>query len=139
MKIFRWIALSLLLLAPLAQAQVYRWVDANGKTVFSDRPPPGAKAERLTLRGGSAPATSGGPANVTASGPAASGKLEQDVKAINDRINAHNGKVKQDNCRMAKDQLLSLQNTAKSLKKPDTNLDKAMVAAKDNIRIWCVE
>lgn len=36
--------LCLLLLVPLlAQAEIYRWVDENGKTVYSDRPREGAK------------------------------------------------------------------------------------------------
>ena len=33
--------LSLIILATGAQAQVYQWKDANGKTIFSDKPPPG--------------------------------------------------------------------------------------------------
>ena len=32
----------------LAQAQQYRWVDQNGKSQFSDTPPPGAKDVRKT-------------------------------------------------------------------------------------------
>lgn len=41
---------SLLLAATSAQAQ-YRWKDENGRTVFGDRPPPGA----VDVRGGPAP------------------------------------------------------------------------------------
>ena len=33
--------LAALLFGSLAQAQVYQWKDASGKTIFSDKPPPG--------------------------------------------------------------------------------------------------
>jgi hypothetical protein len=39
--------------APTADAALYKWVDANGRTVYSDQVPPGVKAE---LIGGAAPA-----------------------------------------------------------------------------------
>jgi hypothetical protein len=35
------LVLTLLLAADLAQAAVYKWVDASGHTVYSDQPPPG--------------------------------------------------------------------------------------------------
>jgi hypothetical protein len=39
--------------APPADAALYKWVDANGRTVYSDQVPPGVKAEPV---GGAAPA-----------------------------------------------------------------------------------
>ena len=39
--------------APSAHAALYKWADANGRTVYSDQVPPGVKAE---LVGGAAPA-----------------------------------------------------------------------------------
>ena len=42
------LGLALLLCAGSASAQLYKWVDANGKTHFSDRPPPpGARPAAL--------------------------------------------------------------------------------------------
>jgi hypothetical protein len=42
--------LVLLLLSAPAQAEVYRWIDANGVVHYSSTPPPqGAKADRLNL------------------------------------------------------------------------------------------
>ena len=35
------LAASLLLTGVAADAQTYRWIDANGRTVLSDTPPPG--------------------------------------------------------------------------------------------------
>jgi hypothetical protein len=41
-------ALAALLAAPAA-ADLYKSVDANGRVVYSDQPPPGVKAERLNV------------------------------------------------------------------------------------------
>lgn len=51
------IALVLLLVAPLACAQVYKWTDAQGTTHYSETPPPvGTKYSQVTVSGGDAPA-----------------------------------------------------------------------------------
>jgi glutaredoxin len=47
------LGLALLLCAGGASAQMYKWVDANGKTHFSDQPPPAAaKAAPVKASGG---------------------------------------------------------------------------------------
>lgn len=52
------LALVLLLAAGAAGAQVYKWVDAEGRAHFSSTPPPGAKASRLASQPSTpAPAT----------------------------------------------------------------------------------
>lgn len=38
----------ILLCVPLAQAEMYRWVDANGKVHFSDKQPAGTNAEDIS-------------------------------------------------------------------------------------------
>lgn len=49
-----WIALALLAGAGLADAQMYKWVDAKGVVHFSDQPPPdNAKTERKNFDSGS--------------------------------------------------------------------------------------
>jgi Domain of unknown function (DUF4124) len=40
----RWFAFTLLLVALPASAEIYQWKDENGKTVFSERAPQGAKS-----------------------------------------------------------------------------------------------
>lgn len=45
----RLMGIALLLSAGLVHADVYKWVDANGKVHFGDRKPTSAKAEQLTL------------------------------------------------------------------------------------------
>ncbi len=52
----------LLALAPAAGAQLYKWVDKNGKTVYSDQPPANVESRQLHIPSGtsapSAPAKS---------------------------------------------------------------------------------
>ncbi len=43
----RFLALILALAAPLAFAQVYKWVDEKGHVQYGDKPPPGAKASAV--------------------------------------------------------------------------------------------
>lgn len=44
--------------APVASAPLYRWTDQSGVTVYSERPPPGAAATRLTPDPGPSPSES---------------------------------------------------------------------------------
>jgi hypothetical protein len=44
-------------LAPTAEAQLYKYVDKNGKTVYSDQPPPDVDSKAVNIRGASGPAT----------------------------------------------------------------------------------
>ncbi|WP_051295289.1 glutaredoxin family protein [Azonexus hydrophilus] len=49
----RLLVLCLALCCGLAQAQTYRWTDANGRTIVSDTPPPG-QARNVAKAGGKA-------------------------------------------------------------------------------------
>ena len=51
-----WIFLALLFAAGTANAQMYRWVDKDGKVRYGDTPPPGAKTSTIKApASGSAP------------------------------------------------------------------------------------
>jgi predicted Zn-dependent peptidase len=39
-------------LVPLASAQLYKYVDKDGKTVYSDQPPPNADSKQLNIHSG---------------------------------------------------------------------------------------
>jgi hypothetical protein len=55
MKAMRWSVLALgIAAAAAAQAQQYKWVDADGRTQYGDTPPPGVKAS--ALKGSTGPA-----------------------------------------------------------------------------------
>jgi cytoskeletal protein RodZ len=54
------IAVVLLLVAPLAAAQVYKWTDAQGTTHYSETPPPvGTKYSQVTVSGADVPSSDG--------------------------------------------------------------------------------
>ena len=42
-SIIRWALVSVLALAPAAQAQVYKWIDERGTTSYGSKPPPNAR------------------------------------------------------------------------------------------------
>jgi hypothetical protein len=52
------LALIALALAPLAGAQLYKWVDKDGKVHYSDQPPPAQAAKQINVAPGPAPAPS---------------------------------------------------------------------------------
>ncbi|MBX3700269.1 MAG: DUF4124 domain-containing protein [Dokdonella sp.] len=96
-----WIALLLLVAAPVAAGEMYSWTDANGVKHFSDSPPPkSVKAEKLHVRGGvttSTPAEDEEADAKKAAGPAmaaAAGYSEEDIKR---------------NCAMARQNLATLE------------------------------
>jgi hypothetical protein len=63
------IALALLLIAPLASAQVYKWTDAHGTVHYSESPPPtGTKYSQVSVNAGTS-----SPAGAENSSAAASG------------------------------------------------------------------
>jgi len=138
MKAVYGVFLGTLLLVTAAQAQVYRWVDGNGRTVFSDQPPPqGRKSETVKLR--PLPAAAASPA----SAPASDGGLPQQVKQLNDRIDEHNRKIKQENCSTARTHLAKLESlnqpkaTTKAAPQSEATLSAAIAAARDHVRTWC--
>lgn len=137
MKTVHWLFMGVLLLPAAAQAQVYRWVDGNGRTVFSDQPPPqGRKSDTVKLR----PLP---PVAAPASAPAAEGDIPQQVKQLNERIDEHNRKIKQENCSTARAHLAKLESlsqpkaTTKAAPQSEATLSAAIVAARDHVRTWC--
>jgi hypothetical protein len=75
----------------LASAVVYKWVDAQGKTQYGDRPPDGVHAEVVEGLGhDSRPAAAAPPAAKTPTGPVATSDVK---KAIQNDVSA--ARVKQ--------------------------------------------
>jgi cytoskeletal protein RodZ len=68
------IVLVLLLVAPLATAQVYKWTDAQGTTHYSETPPPvGTKYHQVEVNTGSdAPSSSSSAASTSSSSDSSS-------------------------------------------------------------------
>jgi hypothetical protein len=72
---------ALLAWSGLASAVVYKWVDAQGKLQYGDRPPDGVHAERVELLGTHAASTRSAPAAPAASTAAAPAYKGPGVKA----------------------------------------------------------
>jgi len=93
--------------APAAHATLYKWVDANGRTVYSDQVPPGVKAEPV----GAAPA----PANPNAARDLANQDAELRKRQLDRAEDAKKAeKSRADNaklgvlCQQARAQIVSL-------------------------------
>jgi len=75
------ILLAALLFTGAAYAQLYKWVDADGKVRYSDTPPTGAKAKTLKGTQSSPPTAAVAPASKDAKkGPMTPAEQEQDYR-----------------------------------------------------------
>jgi hypothetical protein len=90
-------------IAPLASATMYKYVDKDGKTVYSDTPPPGADAKpvRVTPSAGN-----GGPASKPAT--VLEKELEKGRALTKERkekadADAHNAKLAEQRCQQARE------------------------------------
>jgi hypothetical protein len=128
------LALALALLPVLAQAQLYKWVDENGRTQYSDRPPPaGIKGELVTKgRASSAAqpaAAPGAPAASAANkgGAAAANPAARELEFRKRQISAEEAQkeeekkakeqqAKQENCDIARARLKTLEDGGRILK-----------------------
>lgn len=94
-----------LALAPLAGAQLYKYTDKDGKTVYTDQPPAAADSKQIRIQ------PSAGPTPAPA--PAAAPKSPQELQKARDadkgkakkaEDEAKNAAAKQANCNVAKQQ-----------------------------------
>ena len=78
-----WIFLAMLLAASSASAQMYKWIDKDGKVRYGDAPPPGAKASSVKApASGAAPAPSPASAagDAKKKGPLTAAEQEQEFR-----------------------------------------------------------
>lgn len=140
------IAAVLLLGLPLAcAAQVYQYKDAQGRTVFSDTPPPGANATKKSLN---VPQPSGDAARSTQD------KLQDFQKRRDDRLEAESKASKEqtekdkaaENCARSRNRLTALQSgqrivrfNAQGEKEyiDDPTREKEIASTQQAISEWC--
>lgn len=101
--------LLLFLVIPPSFAEVYRWVDSNGRVQYSDQPPPDVDAKKVSAR----------PATGSEAAPAKSysekdqefrkRQLEGDEKAKKQAALDDKAKAEQQNCAQARNRLATLQ------------------------------
>ena len=97
MKRFLILALAVAL-APLASAQLYKYVDQNGKTVYTDQPPPSADPKALHI-----------PSSAVGSGPSAAPpksavQQDKDLQKSRDKLKAEEKKADEKAQRAAAEQ-----------------------------------
>lgn len=133
----RFVIFLLFALVPiLAQAQMYKWVDENGHTQYSDRPPPpGIKADQVSNTRTPAPAPAAG-----ASAPAKSNaareldfrkrQLAADEKAKADEKKQQQDAIKKQNCETAQSRLRTLQDGGRIIK-PSTTGEREYMSSEE--------
>jgi len=113
------IAMAFLLAAGTAGAQMYRWVDKDGKVRYGDTPPPGAKTSSIKAPppGAAAPATASKDAKDAKKGPLTPAEQEQEYRKRQDEAKKASEKSekdkqaqaeKNDACERAKDYMQTL-------------------------------
>ncbi|UXH80003.1 DUF4124 domain-containing protein [Roseateles amylovorans] len=127
----------LLALAPSVQAQ-WKWRDAQGRVQYSDRPPPGAVAEKDILQRPSpnavramSPATPGTTAAATgasapgrpASDASSRDKVEQERKAAEDKVRKE---TDAENCRVAQNRMRMLESGVRMRQTDDKGESKVV-------------
>jgi|APCry1669189844_1035258.scaffolds.fasta_scaffold13532_2 ribosomal protein L14E/L6E/L27E len=134
------VLVAFLLSAP-AMAEVYQYVDANGKTVFSDQPPPGARAKPLNVRASAAASAPAKASKTTALSEVE--KKNAEIDAENAKIKEQNKKTAQENCKNARNNLAALQQGGR-VKMPGSNAlatdsqrSELLQAAQQNVASWC--
>ncbi|KUM02556.1 DUF4124 domain-containing protein [Chromobacterium subtsugae] len=135
-----WTFLLALLLPGAAAAEVYTWTDANGKTVYSDQPPPHVNARKLNVRAQRPAGASAPKAEKKAdSKPAANKQVASDNAAVA----AANAKVKAQNCSAAQANLATLQQNGR-IRMPgstalatDAQRNELIRQAQKDVQTWC--
>ncbi|MBM2883139.1 DUF4124 domain-containing protein [Chromobacterium amazonense] len=135
-----WTFLLVLLVPAAALAEVYTWTDANGKKVYSDQPPPNVNARKLNVRTHTAP--------MPASAPKPEQKTEKKaeskpVASDSAAIAAANAKIKEQNCKLAQNNLSTLQLNGR-IRLPgstalatDAQRNEMIRQAQKDVQTWC--
>ncbi len=116
------LALTLFVLGT-AEARMYRWVDDNGMTVYSQSPPPSGEATEIKVNTSTAAADKKAPTNSQPKPEAepekkAAGPTKAEIEASN--------KIKADNCKAATNNLSLYENLGNKLVKTPDGLYKRL-------------
>lgn len=138
---------ALLLTTTLAHADVYRWVDSQGRVQYSDQPPAGIDAQRVSAKpaaGTQVPATVKGYQEQDQE--FRKRRVEEAERAGKDASVEQQAKAKQKYCGEAKAQLASLQNGGRIVRTDekgereyldDKSIGIATADAKKAVADWC--
>jgi hypothetical protein len=145
-------------IVPWAHAQLYKWVDDNGKVHYSDQPPPSSVKSTKTIERARAPAVSapsGNAAPETAKGPRT--VADQEMEFRKRRVQAAEAEAKrqqevqasaekQRNCQQAKARVTNLERGGRVTKQgadgeqyflEDADIARELVEARKVADSWC--
>jgi hypothetical protein len=142
----RMLPLILLLLNSTAFAEIYRWVDSNGRVQYSDQVPPGTEARRVGVQ--PATGTMAAPAKTYQEQDQESRKrqVEKDEAAKKQAGADQQASIKQKNCATARGNLATLQaggRIARYNEKgekeylDEKDVQAGLAAAQKSVSEWC--
>lgn len=126
------IFLAILLATATVAAQVYKWVDKDGKVQYSDSPPPASAGKTEPKKMETAPATTAAPANAPGKSLQERAKdydkrrSETAEKTKKDDEAQKNAEVDQENCRDARAALADLE-SGRPISRANANGERAFM------------
>ena len=132
-------------LSASASAQLYKWIDQDGKVRYGDVPPPGAQVQRLKPPPGAAPA----PAPSAAAKPADKGEKagKRPEEAQKDQAQAEKeAEAKRENCARAQETLRTLESGQRIARVDakgeryyleDAQIAQEVTKARQSVQQWC--
>lgn len=140
-------ALFLCSATPIMSADMYRWVDSQGRVQYSDQPPADVKAEKVTPNPSSGAQGQAGPKSYQEQDQEFRKRRVEEQEAAKKQADAdREAKVKQRNCAESKSQLSSLQSGGRFTRANDKGerefldekgIEAAIVEAKKAVEEWC--
>lgn len=99
---------ALIVWSGMASAVVYKWVDAQGKIQYGDRPPDGVHAEVVELLGTHPPRSEPAKTTAPSSAPAQAAKTGAQSDAVKKAVQADVADVREKQCAEAQDRYKKL-------------------------------
>lgn len=152
-----------LAMTPIANAQVYKCIDANGKTIYSQAPcPANTKSSNISTKPVAPPPAAASPdgkadakAAAKSSGPKTAAELEQEFRkrrteqdeaAKKSQDKLAEAKTREENCKASRNQLASLESGARQARIDekgeraflnDEQIAREVERARTAVQSWC--
>lgn len=119
MNQFKFLAIALALLLPLgaAQAEMYKWVDKDGHTVYSQTPPESGNYQSLSAPSAPPPSSTAPDTSADANSANANGGQTAPDKTV-EKLSQQNAEIRKKNCEAAKKNLRAYE-ISRRIRTPD--------------------
>jgi hypothetical protein len=140
------LAALLLCSTTLVFADVYRWVDSQGRVQYSDQPPPGSNAKKVTNKPATGTQGSGAKSYQDQDQEFRKRRVEEEEAAKKQTTADQQAKTTQKNCAEAKSQLSLLQGGGRISKTnekgekeflDEKGIESAIADARKAVADWC--